>query len=98
MASDPEWAKLAAVPGMTEPWADVRDKWKLATDEFKARGWPGGWMDGPCLLGVFVKLSPLILQPTNSQPRNPQLVILETHGRKKAETAEFRAALQVRWV
>jgi hypothetical protein len=36
VAGDPEWAKLAAVPGLTEPWGDVRDKWRLATEEFKA--------------------------------------------------------------
>ncbi|KIY99489.1 hypothetical protein MNEG_8472 [Monoraphidium neglectum] len=56
-ASDPEWPKLSAIPGLTEPWSDVRDKWRLATEEFK-------------------------------------LMILESHGRKKAESAEFRAALQ----
>jgi len=37
VASDPEWLKLTAITGMTEPWGDVRDKWKLATDEFKVR-------------------------------------------------------------
>ncbi|KAI8467123.1 MAG: hypothetical protein J3K34DRAFT_524029 [Monoraphidium minutum] len=35
VASDPEWAKLAAIPGFTEPWSDTRDKWRLATEEFK---------------------------------------------------------------
>lgn len=34
---DPDWPKLAAIPGLLEPWGDVRDKWRLATDEFKAR-------------------------------------------------------------
>ncbi|GBF93015.1 flagellar associated protein [Raphidocelis subcapitata] len=56
-ASDPEWPKLAAIPGLTEPWGDIRDKWRLASEEFK-------------------------------------LVILEAHGRKRAESAEFRAALE----
>ena len=37
VASDPEWSKLAAIPGLTEPWNDVRDKWRLATEEFKVR-------------------------------------------------------------
>lgn len=36
-ASDPEWPKLSAIPGLTEPWSDVRDKWRLATEEFKVR-------------------------------------------------------------
>lgn len=55
---DAEWAKLAAIPGFTEPWGDVRDKWRLATEDFSA-----------AVMGAL--------------------------GRKKAEAAEFRAALQV---
>eukprot|EP00879_Flechtneria_rotunda_P020620 GHRR01021699.1.p1 GENE.GHRR01021699.1~~GHRR01021699.1.p1 ORF type:complete len:536 (+),score=232.58 GHRR01021699.1:130-1737(+) len=56
IAADPEWPKLAAVPGLLEPWNDVRDKWQVATEEFK-------------------------------------LVILDAHGRKKAEQAQFQAAV-----
>jgi hypothetical protein len=36
-AADPEWSKLVTVPGLLEPWNDVRDKWQVATDEFKVR-------------------------------------------------------------
>eukprot|EP00775_Hariotina_reticulata_P009125 gene9125-9294_t len=35
VAADADWRKLAAVPGLLEPWNDVRDKWQVATDEFK---------------------------------------------------------------
>jgi hypothetical protein len=41
-AGDAEWAKLAAVPGLLEPYADVRAKWAVATDEFKV-GCAGVW-------------------------------------------------------
>lgn len=34
-AADPEWPKLLAVPGLLEPWNDAKDKWQVATDEFK---------------------------------------------------------------
>ena len=48
-AADPEWPKLAAVPGLTEPWGEVRDKWRLATEEFKVRSFrrQRNWM-GEC--------------------------------------------------
>jgi hypothetical protein len=36
-AAVPEWSKLLIVPGLLEPWNDVRDKWQVATDEFKVR-------------------------------------------------------------
>jgi hypothetical protein len=36
-AADPEWSKLMTVPGLLEPWNDLRDKWQVATDEFKVR-------------------------------------------------------------
>lgn len=55
--ADSEWHKLQAVPGLLEPWNDVKDKWQVATDEFK-------------------------------------LVILDAHGRKKAEQGQFQSALQ----
>jgi hypothetical protein len=48
VVADTEWAKLSAVPGLLEPWHDVRDKWLVATDEFKVRtrargrGWSRG--------------------------------------------------------
>jgi hypothetical protein len=32
---DPEWARFAQVPGLTDPWNDVRDKFNVATEEFK---------------------------------------------------------------
>ncbi|MEW5300612.1 MAG: hypothetical protein WDW36_003530 [Sanguina aurantia] len=32
---DPEWQRLAQVPGLTDPWNDIRDKFNVATDEFK---------------------------------------------------------------
>jgi hypothetical protein len=35
VVADADWRKLAAVPGLLEPWNDVRDKWQVATDEFK---------------------------------------------------------------
>lgn len=35
IAVDPEWHKLLAVPGLLEPWNDVKDKWQVATEEFK---------------------------------------------------------------
>lgn len=35
IAADPEWPKLLAVPGLLEPWNDAKDKWQVATDEFK---------------------------------------------------------------
>lgn len=35
IAGDADWRRLAGVPGMLEPWGDVRDKWQVATDEFK---------------------------------------------------------------
>lgn len=28
---------LLAVPGLLEPWNDVKDKWQVATEEFKVR-------------------------------------------------------------
>lgn len=34
-SADPEWPKLLAVPGLLEPWNDVKDKWQVATEEFK---------------------------------------------------------------
>jgi hypothetical protein len=34
-AVDPEWPKLAAVPGLLEPWHEVKDRWQVATEEFK---------------------------------------------------------------
>lgn len=55
--ADTEWPKLQAIPGLLEPWNDVRDKWQVATDEFK-------------------------------------LVILDAHGRKKAEQTQFQSALK----
>jgi hypothetical protein len=33
---DSEWARLAQIPGLTDPWNDVKDKFNVATDEFKA--------------------------------------------------------------
>ena len=35
VTADTEWTKLSAVPGLLEPWHDVRDKWQVVTDEFK---------------------------------------------------------------
>jgi hypothetical protein len=32
---DPEWAKLQQVPSLVDCWNDTRDKFNLATDEFK---------------------------------------------------------------
>ncbi|MEW5317897.1 MAG: hypothetical protein WDW38_009159 [Sanguina aurantia] len=32
---DPEWQRLVQVPGLTDPWNDIRDKFNVATDEFK---------------------------------------------------------------
>lgn len=37
-AADAEWAKLLAVPGLLESWNDVKDKWQVATEEFKVMG------------------------------------------------------------
>lgn len=34
VAADAEWPKLLAA-GLLEPWNDVKDKWQVATDEFK---------------------------------------------------------------
>eukprot|EP00877_Chromochloris_zofingiensis_P000606 jgi/Chrzof1/10546/Cz05g02220.t1 len=34
-SADSEWSKMSAVPGLLEPWNDVRDKWQVATEEFK---------------------------------------------------------------
>ncbi|GLC37160.1 Dynein regulatory complex subunit 3 [Pleodorina starrii] len=33
---DPEWARLIQVPNLLDPWNDIRDKFNVATDEFKA--------------------------------------------------------------
>eukprot|EP00878_Enallax_costatus_P044914 GHUV01053706.1.p1 GENE.GHUV01053706.1~~GHUV01053706.1.p1 ORF type:complete len:163 (+),score=65.94 GHUV01053706.1:348-836(+) len=33
--ADTDWTKLQAIPGLLEPWNDVRDKWQVITDEFK---------------------------------------------------------------
>lgn len=35
LAEDPEWSRLAQVPGLVEAWGDLRDKMNLATEEFK---------------------------------------------------------------
>ncbi len=32
---DPDWAKMNGVPGLLEGWADVREKFTVATEEFK---------------------------------------------------------------
>lgn len=37
-SADSEWSKMSAVPGLLEPWNDVRDKWQVATEEFKVGG------------------------------------------------------------
>lgn len=34
---DPEWPKLSQVPNLLDPWNDIRDKFNVATDEFKVR-------------------------------------------------------------
>jgi hypothetical protein len=34
---DPEWARLVQVPNLLDPWNDIRDKFNVATDEFKVR-------------------------------------------------------------
>ncbi|EFJ51609.1 hypothetical protein VOLCADRAFT_73327 [Volvox carteri f. nagariensis] len=33
---DPEWTRLVQVPNLLDPWNDIRDKFNVATDEFKA--------------------------------------------------------------
>lgn len=33
MREDPEWARFSQVPGLTDPWNDVRDKFNVATGE-----------------------------------------------------------------
>mmetsp|Transcript_19123 Transcript_19123/g.32856 ORF Transcript_19123/g.32856 Transcript_19123/m.32856 type:complete len:526 (+) Transcript_19123:171-1748(+) len=32
---DPEWSRFSHVPGLTDPWNDVRDKFNVATEDFK---------------------------------------------------------------
>lgn len=39
---DEEWAKLAQVPGLTDEWANVREKFKALTEDFKVREAGGG--------------------------------------------------------
>jgi hypothetical protein len=34
-AAEPEWAKLAGVPGLLDPWSEVKEKVGVATEEFK---------------------------------------------------------------
>ncbi|GFH27518.1 uncharacterized protein HaLaN_25850 [Haematococcus lacustris] len=33
---DPEWPRFITVPGLTDAWNDVRDKFNVATEDFKA--------------------------------------------------------------
>lgn len=35
MREDVEWARLATVPGVLDSWADVKEKFGTATEEFK---------------------------------------------------------------
>ena len=35
-ADDPEWPRLAAIPGLTEPWGAARDKWRAAAADLEA--------------------------------------------------------------
>jgi hypothetical protein len=35
ISDDPEWGRLQQVPGLVDCWNDTRDKFNLATDEFK---------------------------------------------------------------
>ncbi len=37
---DPDWAKLKKVPGLLDPWNEIRDKFNLYTEEFKVRNPP----------------------------------------------------------
>jgi hypothetical protein len=50
-AADTEWSKLVTVPGLLEPWNDVRDKWQVATDEFKVS--PGALLAAAASSGVL---------------------------------------------
>lgn len=45
-AAEPEWAKLAGVPGLLDPWSEVKEKVGVATEEFKVglAGGLDGWM------------------------------------------------------
>jgi hypothetical protein len=38
---DPEWPRLSQVPNLLDPWGDLRDKFNVATEEFKARAGRG---------------------------------------------------------
>jgi hypothetical protein len=55
-AADPEWSKLVTVPGLLEPWNDVRDKWQVATDEFKVS--PGALLAAAAGSGVLRRPRP----------------------------------------
>lgn len=47
LAATPEWRRLGGVPGLLEPWGDVRDKGAALTGDFKACGLMSGfrlWM------------------------------------------------------
>jgi hypothetical protein len=54
VAAEPEWAKLAGIPGLLDPWHDVREKTGVVADEFKVcvcvwggEACVGGW-GGSC--------------------------------------------------
>ncbi len=32
---DPEWKRFTQVPGLTDAWNDVRDKFNVATEDFR---------------------------------------------------------------
>lgn len=36
LAEDAEWPRFVQVPGLTDAWNDVKDKFTAAKDEFKA--------------------------------------------------------------
>jgi hypothetical protein len=58
VAAEPEWAKLAGIPGLLDPWHDVREKTGVVADEFKVCVCVGGrgvcWGVGGQLLGPGV--------------------------------------------
>ena len=94
VAADAEWSKLSAIPGLLEPWNDVRDKWHVATDEFKAR--MGRQHAGKCCCThARAKTHACRSSPaTHAHPVHlPQVVVLDALARKKAEAAAYNAAL-----